>query len=221
MLSMARDLATADEREPVVIACTGTITTELLPRVLIELEALPRGPRLVVRRAGGALCERLVRSGDVDLGVVRADSPVAGFFSQHLADDRLCIALPITHPLASTKRRLRLAELATIPLVLYGESSKTRARVMERLEPLGATIRVEVEGKSAALEYVRLGFGATFVSLLPGHTVNVPQVAVRDVTALFARSGFYVIARRDRAEDGAVRQVLERLAGHARGRARR
>jgi DNA-binding transcriptional LysR family regulator len=215
-----RDLASdvATERVPVVVACTGTITTELLPRVLVELEALPRGPRLIVRRAGGQLCERLVRDGDVDLGVVRAGAPPARLFSEHLADDRLFVALPAAHPLASGPGRLRLADLAQIPLVLYGPSSRTRDRVMQRLEPLGASIRVEVDGKATALEYVRQGFGATFVSILPGHVVSVPAVVVRDVTSLFLRSGFYVIARRDRAEEAGMSQVIRRLVRLARQR---
>jgi len=220
MMETVSDLASdiAGERDRVVIGCTGTITTELLPRVLVELERLPRGPRLVIRRAGGALCERLVRGGDVDLGVVRAGAPPAGFFSEHLAVDRLCVALPAAHPLATARGRPKLAELAAIPLVLYGESSKTRARVMERLEPLGAAIRVEVDGKAAALEFVRLGLGASFVSILPGHVVNVASVVLRDVTALFEPSGFYAIARTDRAGDAGVRQVVQRLVRNARGR---
>ena len=70
-------------------------------------------------------------------------------------------------------------------------------------------------GKAAALEYVRLGFGATFVSTLPGHVVKAPRVVVRDVTSLFARSAFYAIARRDRIEEAAIRDVVERLLGRA------
>jgi DNA-binding transcriptional LysR family regulator len=216
LMATVRDMASdvASGRDPLAIACTGTITTELLPRVLVELERLPRSPRLVVRRAGGALCEALVRGGDVDLGVVRAASPLTGLFSEHLADDRLLVALPAAHPLAS-RARLRLRDLATIPLVLYGESSRTRARVMDRLEPLGATIRVEVDGKAAALEYVRLGFGVTFVSILPGHVVKAPAVVLRDVTPLFARSAFYVIARLDRADERPIRHVVDRLVRQA------
>lgn len=197
-------------RERIVIGCTGTITTELLPRVLVELERRPRAVQLVVRRAGGALCESLVRGRDVDLGVVRANDPPHGLAQMHLADDRLWFVVPKAHALAKTPRP-SLVQMASIPLVLYGESSRTRARVMDRLAPHGAAIRVEVEGRSAALEYVRAGIGATFLSLLPGHSVDARGVRAVDVTGLFDRSRFWVIGRKDRWSDPTVRAVVEQL----------
>jgi DNA-binding transcriptional LysR family regulator len=219
MLLAARELAeeVATSRERITIACTGTVTTELLPRVLVELEARPRAVQLVVRRAGGTACERLVRAGDVDLGIVRATSAPALVASQHLADDRLWFVLPRAHPLGA-RRELTLAEMASVPLVLYGESSRTRARVMEALGPLGASIRVEVDGRAAALEYVRRGLGATFLSLLPAHRVGA-DVRARDVTPLFARSAFYAIGRADRWSAPVVRDVVSSLARHAQRRA--
>ena len=197
-------------RERITIGCTGTITTELLPRVLVELERRPRPVQLVVRRAGGALCESLVRGRDVDLGVVRANEAPTDLAQKYLTDDCLWFVVPKAHPLAK-KSRLGLAEMARVPLVLYGESSRTRTRVMDRLAPHGASIRVEVEGRAAALEYVRAGIGATFLSLLPGHAVSERGVHAIDVTSLFGRSRFWIIARKDRWADTTVQAVVERL----------
>ena len=215
-----RDPAGAARR--LVVACTGTITSELLPRVLVVLERRPRPVQLVVRRAGGALCERLVREGEVDLGVVRADAPPRGLASCHLADDRLWFVVPADHPLAKASRP-GLAEMARVPLVMFGEASRTRARVMERLAPFGASIRVEVEGRSAALAYVEAGVGATFVSLLPGHR-PAPRdggtgVRCHDVTALFARGRFFVVGRHDRFEEPLVDGVVKVIRRQALGRA--
>jgi DNA-binding transcriptional LysR family regulator len=207
-------------RPRVTIACTGTITTELLPRVLVDLERAPRPAQLAVRRAGGSACERLVLRRDADLGIVRRDAPPTAFASQHLADDRLWLVLPASHPMAKASARVSLAAVARIPLVLYGESSRTRARVMDRLGPHGAVIRVEVDGRSSALEYVRAGLGASFLSLLPGHSVDAPGVWAQDVTSLFAPSRFYVIGLRERWEEPTLRTIVERLLHHAR-RARR
>lgn len=204
-------------RTRIVIGCTGTITTELLPRVLVELERQPRPVQLVVRRAGGALCESLVRSRDVDIGVVRSNDPPRALASRHLADDRLWYVLPRAHPLAK-KAKLDLAQMASLPLVLYGESSRTRARVMDRLGLHGATIRVEVDGRAAALEYVRAGIGATFLSLLPGHRVDPRRVRAHDVTGLFARSRFYAIGLADRWADPTVAGIVDRLSAACGGR---
>lgn len=216
LVAAARDLPGAVSAGPerIVVACTGTITTELLPRVLLDLERRPRGVQLAVRRAGGALCEQLVRSGDVDLGVVRRTAGGARELeSAHIADDRLWLVIPRSHPLAR-RRRITLDAIASAPLVLYGEASRTRARVMERLAPLGASIRIEVDGKAAALQYAHLGFGVAFVSLLPRQRVPPPNLA-RDVTHLFAPSGFLAIATRARWPDPAVRQVVDCLVRHA------
>ncbi len=82
---------------------------------------------------------------------------------------------------------------------------------MTQLGPLGATLRVEVEGRAAALAYARAGVGAAFVSLLPGHRVEGAGVRARDVTALFPRSRFFVIARADRWEQPSVLEVVEHM----------
>lgn len=198
-------------RDRIVVACTGTITTELLPRVLVELEKRPRPVQLSVRRAGGASCESLVRSGEVDLGVVRAIEPPRDLASRHLVDDRLWFVVPSRHPLAA-RSKVSLAQMAAVPLVLYGPSSRTNARVLDRLGRWGPTVRVEVEGRAAAIAYVRAGVGATFLSLLPGHAVDATRVHARDVTALFGPSRFYVIGRPDRWSDPVVTEVVDHIA---------
>lgn len=204
--------AVRDARERIVVACTGTITGELLPRVLRDVER-SSSLDLVIRRAGGALCERMIQSGAADVGIVRAERAPLAFAAQRLADDRLWIALPRRHALASGD--LTLARMASVPLVLFGESSRTRARVMDRLAPHGATIRVEVDGRAAALEYVRAGFGVTFLSLLPGHAIREADVVLRDVTPHFPRSRFWAICRPERRADPAVDRVLALLARYA------
>lgn len=203
----------ANARERLVVGCTGTITTELLPSVIVALEKRSPPVQVLVRRASGANCERLVRRGDLDIGVVRADDAPRGLASEWLADDRLWFVLPREHPLAS-RPKLTLRQMASVPLVLFGESSRTRARVMEPLGRLGGAIRVEVDGRAAALAYVRAGIGATCLSLLPGHAVDVRGVRAYDVTALFAPSRFFVIGRRERWSSGSVVDAV-RLLGRA------
>ena len=128
ILSLTRELADDVRlaRERIVLACTGTITTQLVPAVLLELER-DRPIRLGIRRAGGSACEHLVRNGDIDLGVVRASSPPRGLASKHLTDDRLWLVVP-AEPRRPRTRAISLQEMAALPLVLYGSSSRTRAR---------------------------------------------------------------------------------------------
>jgi LysR family nitrogen assimilation transcriptional regulator len=218
ILALTRELSeeVRSARERIILACTGTVTTQLVPSVLLELER-SRPTRLEIRRAGGAACERLVRNGDVDLGVVRSSAPPRDLVSQHLTDDRLWLVVP-ARARRRNARRISLDEMAALPLVLYGSASRTRMRVMERLGPLGANVRVEVDGRSSALAYVRAGIGATFLSLLPGHVVDEPGVDAHDVTASFPPSRFYVIGRRASWSEPTVQDVVARLVRHARHR---
>lgn len=200
------------------IACTGTVTSELLPHVLLALEARTPPVRLAVRRAGGVSTEALVESGGVDLGVVRGNAPPRGLFAQHLADDRLWLVMPRALA-ARAGKRPSVEEMAAAPLVLYGEASRTRARVMSRLAPLGAQVRVEVDGRSAALAYVSAGVGATFVSLLPGHQVEARGAVAYDVTSAFPRARFWVTARPERRAEPLVTLTVDALVRAARARA--
>jgi DNA-binding transcriptional LysR family regulator len=213
MLRLARELPdyVGDAKEPFIIACTGAIAMDLLPPALLAWEKRKKGIKPIIRRAGGSACERLVRSGDVDLGVVRAGEPPRGLSSHSLGPDRLWLVSR-----RSGKTRLSLEEMSRLPLVLYSEASRTRARVMERLGPLGAVIRIEVDGKAAAIEYTRQGFGATFLSLLPNQRVRAPGLATQDVTPLFPPSHFYLIHHPSRASDPTLGAVVRDLVRRAR-----
>lgn len=217
LISSARSLPAelAQVTERLTVACTGTITTQLIPRVLLALERRTPRIHLTVRRVGGSACEQLVRAGQIDVGVVRASAPPKGLHSAQLGNDRLWYVLPSSHPLSRRRSAPTLAQMAAEPLVLYGESSRTRARVMQRLAPFGATLRVEVDGRAAALEYVQAGFGATFISALPGHAPARPGVRALDVTALFEPSSFFAITPASRANDAPVRELVALLVRYA------
>ena len=183
----------------------------------MKIALLQLNSRLGNPELNGSLLERAYAEavrGGAEL-VLSAELAVPGY----LAEDRLWLALPLRHPLAR-ERDVTPARMAAVPLVLFGESSRTRARVMDRLGPLGATIRVEVDGRASALEYVRCGLGATFLSLLPGHAVKDDGVVVRDVTAHFERSRFWAVCRPDRRGDPSVDRVMGLLMRHAGRRVR-
>jgi LysR family nitrogen assimilation transcriptional regulator len=190
------------------VACTGTITTGLLPDVLVALRRGHRRTRVRVRRAGGAACVRMVESGEIDVGIVRG-TRVAGAIP--LCADRLWLVTPRGHPLAR-KRGLDRAALMDAPLVLYDASSRTRARVLERLPD--AFIPIEVDGKASAVEYVRRGFGISFLSMVPWQRPRFPGVEARDVTSLFRPTTFEVLCAPGRRDDPGVVAFVEALRSH-------
>jgi DNA-binding transcriptional LysR family regulator len=194
ILGLVADLARDDAPPRLAVGCTGTILTELLPDVILQLERAHPGLRVAVRRVGSAPCLRLVEEGELDVGVVRAARAPRGFVATRLCPDRLWVAAPSGHPLLRAGR-LDARRLAEEPLIVYGESSQTRGRVLSVLEPLGARVRVEVDGKSSAVEYVRRGLGVAFLSLLPRHTPPTRGVGLREVTSLFPRTSFWIVRR--------------------------
>ncbi len=196
------------------LGCTGTVTTELLPPVLTELDR--RQPPLIVsvRRAGSALCRRWLDEGEIDLGVMRGGESPRGLDAVRLCEDRLWLVLPRRHPLLAS-RAPSPERMARERLILYASPSQTRARVLATLGAYGAEVAVEVDGKSSAIEYVRRGLGITFLSLLPRHRVTAPGVVLRDVSRAFAPSAFWLVRRVGLPESAELRELVASMRRHA------
>jgi LysR family cys regulon transcriptional activator len=122
------------------------------------------------------------------------------------------LAVPKDHALAR-RRRVSATDLAAVPVVMFGADSHTRLRVMRVLGPLGARVSVEIEGRTAALQYARMGFGAAYLSLVPSQTVRAAGLALRDVTHLFGAEAFWVIWRASVEPRGPLAVLLAELEG--------
>jgi LysR family transcriptional activator of glutamate synthase operon len=193
-LEAAAELVAAgpEDAGPLRIACTGTILAEVLPDVLRALR--DEHPRLHfrVRRAGAEAARALLMAGDVDFAVVRAGPRPEGLDSARLGVDRLWLVAPAASAIAKTKR-LTPAAVAREPLIGYSSSSSTMRRVLDVLGPFGASPWIEVDGKAAALGYAAAGLGVGFVSALEPQKPSRHGVIVRDVTAWFAPTSFWLV----------------------------
>jgi DNA-binding transcriptional LysR family regulator len=118
----------------------------------------------------------------------------AGFTSRRLAADRLWLACASETRLATSRRR-EMPSIAAEPLVGYAAGSSTMRRVMAVLGPLGSAPWIEVDGKAAALAYVEAGLGIAFVSAVAPDKPARTGVAVRDVTAYFEPTAFWLVWR--------------------------
>jgi DNA-binding transcriptional LysR family regulator len=208
------ELAATSDAGPLRVACTGTILAEVLPPVLRAMR--DEYPRMSfrVRRAGSEASRDLLVRGDVDFAVVRSAEAPAGFTTRRLGPDRLFLAVTAKSTLATTPR-VTLTAIAREPLVGYGPSSATMRRVLEVLGPLGAAPWIEVDGKVAALSYVAEGLGVAFVSVLAGQRPDRKGVVLRDVTASFAPTAFWLLSAAA-ARAPWQRSFVERLAAHTR-----
>jgi uncharacterized repeat protein (TIGR04052 family) len=208
------------EPERLAVGGTGAFIAGPLPEIAESLFASHPRLRLAVRRVGSEACRAGLREGQLDLGVMRGVARPRDVRSERLCADRVWLALPSGHPLAGAST-LRRSAIAAQPIISFGPSSQTRSRTLSALEPLGAKVRIEVDGKAAALECVRRGLGVGLLSLLPNRPIEAPGVALRDVTSLFPSSWFWAAWPPGRPPAGPALHVLERLrevtAGPPRG----
>jgi DNA-binding transcriptional LysR family regulator len=206
----------APPRPRVAIGCTGTITNELLPAALVAARRR-FGPTLevIIRRAGAELARELLARGEVDLAVIRSTGAPAGLRSRWLMRDRLWLAIPRGHPLERAAR-VTLRELGPQPLISFRPGSFTRQRVEAALGPHGATIAMEVDGKPAALRYVKLGMGICFLSVVTKEAPEAPGVVLREVTSLFRPASFWIVWPRQVELNDAQQLIVEQLLAQAR-----
>jgi DNA-binding transcriptional LysR family regulator len=145
-----------------------TIASHWLPRHLVAFRAAY--PEITVRLAVGNTADvaRAVNEGASELGFVEGeiDDPALG--STAVAQDRLVLVVPPSHPFAATDA-LTAADLAAHPWVLREEGSGTRsvfeaALAAEGVPPQDLTFALELPSNEAVLAAVEAGAGACVLS---------------------------------------------------------
>jgi DNA-binding transcriptional LysR family regulator len=217
-LEAAAELALIGEEDsgPLRIACTGTVLAELLPPAFRALRNAYPQLSFRVRRAGAESARAHLEKGEIDFGVIRAGARPVGVASARLAADRLWLACAPDARLATT-RRLAMASIAAEPLVGYASGSSTMKRVMAVLGPLGSAPWIEVDGKAAALAYVAAGLGVAFVSAVASERPERKGVALRDVTAHFEPTAFWLVWREGAALPPVHRRFMSELRAASHG----
>lgn len=150
----------------VAIGFTGSATYELLPAVsrtlravLPDVEVELRGEMLTPHQVAG------LRSGDLDIGVLRPPVSDADLTVRVVRRERLVVALPAGHPLAGVDR-IGLADLAGDPFVTYpahGRSVVYEAVLAACRDAGFEPSAVEVAETSTLLSLVAAGRGVALV----------------------------------------------------------
>lgn len=145
-----------------------TIASHWLPRHLVAFRAAY--PEITVRLAVGNTAEvaRAVIEGASELGFVEGEIEDPALASTAVAQDRLVLVVPTSHPFAATDT-LRAADLAAHPWVLREEGSGTRsafetALAAEGVPPRDLTVALELPSNEAVLAAVEAGAGASVLS---------------------------------------------------------
>jgi LysR family transcriptional regulator, low CO2-responsive transcriptional regulator len=152
------------------IAASLSICTYLLPEVLKNYQESHPNVVVSVRSGNSAQVLKMVLDGEVDLGLARSlNHPEVETIQ--LRDDPLILVGHPGHP-AMAKRKLRLVELESMPLISYdrGSSDWTLMNGLFRRDGLLPNIVLEVETIEACKRMVLRKLGLAFL----------PQIAVVD-----------------------------------------
>lgn len=204
------------QRGSLRLATIDAASIYVLPPIYVEYRRTHPHVQMTVQVVDSRRVLASVVEMEVDVGVLAlpAAHPEVEFHTI-FEDPLVCIAAP-THPLAHG-RRTRLAEVASQPLVLYGEGSTTRGILDAVFSAHGVVPNVVMETASpeAMKRLAEVGVGLTVVpralvrdDLAAGRLVQVP---VRDV--VFSRS-LATAVRRGRRLPATARSFLELV--HAR-----
>lgn len=100
-----------------------------------------------------------VREGDVDFGVGVRSQFGHGLDFTPLLSDRLCLFVPVGHPLATGP--VDLQALDGLPMILTGRDSSVRAQIEEVFRAHGLVLQAAMEANymSTVLALVRNGLG--------------------------------------------------------------
>jgi DNA-binding transcriptional LysR family regulator len=132
------------------------------PRIRVSLEEQP-SPAII----------QSVAAGQIEIGVVAADSSLAGLETQPYRRDRLVLIFPESHPLA-TRESLDFAEVLDQPFVCLHAGSAIHTFTMNAAAQLGGSldVRIQVRSFNAVCRMVGAGVG---IGMVPNSSIVVPQ----------------------------------------------
>jgi len=192
-----------------------SVGTHLFPRALAAFSRQHPGIALTFREGGSRTLLQLLEDGDVDLAVVIQPIRHPALETLPLLEEELLLAVPREHPLASGKRRVRLAELKTESFVLLREGAyDLRDQTLAACRRAGFEPRVALDGgeMDSVLRFVAAGLG---IAILPEMVMTdvdprTGPVSVRLQSPRLSRS-LVMARRRDRYFSAAAQEFMRVL----------
>ncbi|MEU8687644.1 LysR substrate-binding domain-containing protein [Streptomyces sp. NPDC048665] len=217
-LARARRIASGEEGE-LRVGFVNSLGHWHLPRLLADAaEQLP-GLRLHLRQGSTAALIELVRSGTVDLALVRQPTFDDDLTVHRLTEERLAAALPAAHHLAGANR-LSLADLREESFALAGDGPllQLAQRVLLACDRAGfvPTVRAHADDLPGLLSYAASGL---CVTLAPEHTaaLSFPGVRFLPLTDEAPELTTTIAALHRPGADPAVRSLLALAAASLAG----
>jgi Transcriptional regulator len=165
------------------IACLPTFAASVLPELVQETKkAVPR-VSFHVRDVVASMVNTLVRNEEVDIGLTGGELDDTGFEVLHAGIDRLVAVFPKRHALAR-RRRITLADLAALPLVLTAQGTSVRAVVDGAFANARCVPEIACEPTymMSAVAMVRAGLGVTILPASAREVRAEPDLVVAPST---------------------------------------
>lgn len=205
----------ADSAGHIRIFANTTAVTEFLPEVLSGFLAERPGVTVDLQERLSRDIVRGVLDGTTDLGIIAGPLEVSGLQAIHFNTDRLVLALPEGHPLAS-EQAVTLAQTLAYPHISLHEGSTLLTFLRDEVEKLGQKLllRIQVSSFEASCRMIEAGVG---IGIIPesaaqrhSRTMRLATVQLDEPWAMRERR---ILARDLNALPGILLALIERLTG--------
>jgi DNA-binding transcriptional LysR family regulator len=187
-------------RGHVRILANTTTVTDILPEVLAEFFQVHPGVNIDLQEKQSAEIPTLVSEGLAEIGIVAGNIDTLALESVHFATDRLVVATPSAHPLAS-RDGVTFAEVVNEDFIGLHGSSTLQTFLNQMAESCGHQIkqRVQVYSFDAICRMVSAGAGVAILPLSSArrHSAHIPLSLVNLVDAWSERKRYLVVRERD------------------------
>src|SRR3990172_4507125 len=202
-------------RGRVVVVAGQAILNKSLPRLKIFMNKHPQVEILVLRRRGFEIGP-LIEQGEADFGYLPLEYCPARLHWHQSVELRMLLAIPRRHPLAR-KRRLTLADLSQVPLILPDREASSGRRIHRAFQEKGLEYRtlVETGDSRLLLGFVRAGLG---ISVLQEQEISGDakrDLKIVDASHLFWKQVDGLALRKRRYLPEAARSLMATLAPDA------
>jgi DNA-binding transcriptional LysR family regulator len=200
--------------QPLIVAGSATVFTGTMAPVVAKFCRQHPKVRLSVRTHQTDMIEKLVATGQADVGLVPHGSvPTQNPF---LVSEMICLnqwqlIVPKNHPLAA-KRHLQAADLIRWPFILPCGDNPWRKTVDTVLHRAGVLdqlqVVLEIDNVLAANRYVGLGVGLT-ITPYGAHCPGFPNLRMRPLPYLFPDEYLVALWRRGATTQSQARLFLD------------
>ena len=204
-----------DQAGHIRIFANTTAVTEFLPEVLAGFLAKRPGVTVDLQEKLSRDIVRGVLDGSTDMGIIAGPVQAEGLQVLHFSTDRLLLALPVGHPLA-TEKKVTLRQTLTYQHIGLHEGSTLLSFLRDQVERLGGnlSLRIQVSSFEAVCRMIEAGVGIGIIPESAGRrhsrTMHLAMVELDEPWAVRERS---ILVRELDALPGSVRALIATLKG--------